>query len=117
MAGDALGPWWVGIATGIVGALAATIAKLWSELASVRREARDALAQKDHELIEAHDRIVQLQREATERGDVHQREHVRDLRRIAGLSLSVDPPPISPWPPVIVRAPPAPPRRVAKKPT
>lgn len=116
MAGDALGPWWVGIGAGIVTTLLGTIGKLWAELASVRRDARAQLEQRDTELAEANQLIVQLQREATERGDAHQREHVRDLRRMVGLSTSVDPPPMNAaYPPVVVRTAPVQTRRTPKK--
>ena len=101
--GDALGPWWLAIAAGIVTALGGVIGKMWTALAAERREHAGELAALRHELAEANDRVVELQREANERGDVFQREHVRDLRRIAGLS-SIEPGRPSPWPPVIIRA-------------
>lgn len=99
--GDALGPGLIGIGTGIVTALCAVIGKLWAALVSERRERAAEVAELRHELAEANARIVELQREANERGDVFQREHVRDLRRIAGLA-SLEPGRPSPWPPVIV---------------
>ena len=116
MAGDVLGPWWVGIGAGIVSALVGTVGKLWSELATVRRELGAELASARAELAEANERIVQLQGESNDRGDVFQREHVRDLRRIAGLSTSVEPPRPDPWPPVIIRASPARGRPPPRKP-
>ena len=101
---DALGPWWVGIGAGVVSSLVATIGKLWAEMAKERRERAEEMAAVRHELAEANDRVVQLQTEANERGDVFQREHVRDLRRIAGLSNSLEPPRPDAWPPAVVRA-------------
>jgi hypothetical protein len=101
---DAMGPWWIGIGTGIVSALIGTIGKLWSELASVRRESKAEIEAARFELSEANERILHLQDESNLRGDGFQREHVRDLRRLAGLSTSVEPTRPSPWPPVIVRA-------------
>lgn len=106
MGADALTPWWVATAAGVVSALAGVIGKLWADH---RRELRELRA----ELAEANARVVELQEQATERGDEHQREHVRDLRRIAGLSRSIDPPPA--WPPVIIRATPERPARSPRK--
>jgi hypothetical protein len=117
MAGDALGPWWVGIGAGIVSSLVAVIGKLWAELAKERRERGEEVGLIRHELAEANDRVVQLQADANQRGDVFQREHVRDLRRIAGLSTSVEPPPRSdPWPPVVIRSAPTRARPPPRKP-
>jgi hypothetical protein len=103
-----LTPWWVATATGIVAALAGVVGKLWANTREEVAELRTANAQLRHELSEANNTIVKLQQDATERGDGHQREHLRDLRRFAGLSTSIDPPPqIGGWPPAIVRAPPS----------
>lgn len=121
MAGDvgasgALTPWLLSIGGGIVAALVGVIGKLWAERAAERREHREEVAQLRHELDEAHDRIRELQNEAQKRSDEHQAEHRRDLRRLAGLSTSVEPPPRDAWPPVIVRAAPARALPPAKKP-
>lgn len=78
MAGEALTPWWVAIGTGVVSTLAGVIGKLWSDQ---KREVRDLRA----ELAAANARIVELQKET-------QHEHVRDLRRFAGISTSLEPP-------------------------
>jgi anti-sigma-K factor RskA len=78
----------VAIASSIVVALAGVIGKLWSDQKTELRELRA-------ELASANQRIVELQRE--EHG-----EHVRDLRRFAGLSTSMEPP--AAWPPPVVRA-------------
>lgn len=108
MAGDVGGgllPWLLSIGGGVVATLLATIGKLWTERATERREHRDELAQLRHELEEANDRIVQLQHEAQQRSDEHQAEHRRDLRRLVGLSTSLEPP--APhrdaFPPVVIR--------------
>jgi len=98
-----LTPWWLATAGGIVTALAGVVGKLWANTREEVTQLRADNAQLRHELSEANAAVVRLQQDATERGDAHQREHVRDLRRIAGLSTSMDPPPLSPWPPVIVR--------------
>jgi hypothetical protein len=98
-----MAPWWLTIAGAIVTTLTGVIAKLWSDSRQELATLRADNAQLRHELAEANGAIVRLQVEATERGDQHQREHVRDLRRFAGLSTSMDPPPLSPWPPVVVR--------------
>jgi hypothetical protein len=120
MAGDVGGgllPWVLSIGGGIVATLLATIGKLWTERATERREHRDELAQLRHELEEANERIVQLQNEAQQRSDEHQAEHRRDLRRLAGLSTSLEPPaPRGPYPPVIIRETVARPLPPAKKP-
>lgn len=109
-------PWWVGIASGIVCALAAVVGKLWANTREEVSELRTSNAQLRHELSEANATIVRLQQDATERGDEHQREHLRDLRRFAGLSTSMDPPPPSGgWPPAIVRATPPKPRTQPRK--
>jgi hypothetical protein len=110
MAGDASGlePWWIGIGVGVVSALAGVIGKLWSEQKSTVTGLRADLA-----AANAH--ILELQKEANERSDKHQLEHRRDLRRLAGISTSVDPPPLSPWPPVVIREAPTKPRRAPRK--
>lgn len=93
MGGDELTPWWVAIGAGICSALLGAIGKLWSENKSLRKE-----------LAEANDKIVDAQTAAAARADAHQSEHRRDLRRLAGLSTSVDPPPFNPaFPPVVIR--------------
>jgi len=97
-----MAPWWLAIAGGIVTTLAGVVAKLWSDSRQEVSTLRTDNAQLRHELAQANSTIVQLQQEATERGDQHQREHLRDLRRFAGLSNSMDPPPLSPWPPQVV---------------
>lgn len=104
MAGDALGPWWVGIGAGIVSTLGAVIAKLWAALTAERAARAAEVEQIRYELAEANRQLVELQQAATNRGDEHQQRHLRDLRRLTGLSTSVEPPRPDPWPPVIVRA-------------
>jgi hypothetical protein len=54
--------------------------------------------------------------EAASRSDEHQREHRQDLRRLAGLSTSFKPLPMSPYPPVVIRAKPPRALRAPKKP-
>lgn len=81
-----LAPWWVAIATGAVAALAAAVGKVWSDQRAEIRQLRDDLAQ-------ANARAAELQR--TEHG-----EHVKDLRRMAGLSTSLPP---AAWPPPVIR--------------
>jgi hypothetical protein len=99
-----MGPWWLAIAGGICTTLLAGMGKLWSELRTARRELADANAQ-----------ILHAQLEASTRSDEHQREHRQDLRRLAGLSTSFTPAPMSPYPPIVIRAKPAK-ARITKKP-
>lgn len=73
-----MAPWWVAIAGGIVTTLAGVIGKLWSDQKREVRELRD-------ELAAANARIVELQQTTSS-------EHMRDLRRFAGLSTSLEPP-------------------------
>ncbi len=107
MVSGSLVPWVLSIGGGIVTALVAVIGKLWvslNEERSARAVERDQLR---HELSELNDRILQLQSQAVQRSDEHQREHRRDLRRLAGLPSSSDPPSSHDvWPPVIIREPP-----------
>lgn len=84
-----LEPWWVAIATGAVATLAGAAGKVWSDQRAEIRQLRDELAQ-------ANARASELQRSGTD-------EHVRDLRRIAGLSTSIDPPARAGWPPPVIR--------------
>lgn len=86
--GTELAPWWVAVASGAVAALAAAVGKVWSDQ---RAEIRQLRA----ELAEANARLVELQR--AEHG-----EHVRDLRRFAGISTSIEPPAAG-WPPPVIR--------------
>lgn len=85
-AGAAGAPWWVTLAAGAVSvittALAAAAGKVWAQQ-------RDEIRQLRHDLEEAHE------------------AHQRDLRRLGGLSTSMDPPPAASRP----RPPPVPPRR------
>lgn len=98
-------PWVLSIGGGIVTTLLAVIGKLWAERAAERREHREELAALRHELEQANDRVVELQNQAQQRSDLHQAEHRRDLRRLVGLSTSVEPPPRSDaWPPVVIRS-------------
>jgi hypothetical protein len=87
----ALTPWWVASAVGIVTALGGVIGKLWS---AQREEVRGLRA----ELAAANARIVELQTTASARIVEQQKhdheEHVRDLRRMAGIAAS--------WPPPII---------------
>lgn len=71
-------PWWVASAAAVVGSLGAAAGRVWSEQRSEIKQLRADLAA-------ANARNVELQRE--EHG-----EHVRDLRRFAGLSTSLEPP-------------------------
>jgi hypothetical protein len=96
-------PWVLSIGGGIVTTLLAVIGKLWAERAAERREHRDELAAVRHELEQANDRVVELQNQAQQRSDLHQAEHRRDLRRLVGLSTSVEPPPRDAWPPTVIR--------------
>lgn len=86
-------PWWVPMGAAAVAASAAAAGKVWADM---RAEIRQLRA----ELAEANARAAASQRE--EHG-----EHVRDLRRIAGLSTSLEPPAGPPRP----RPPALPPRR------
>jgi hypothetical protein len=110
-----LTPWWVAIASGIVASLAGVVGKLWANTREEVASLRAHNAQLRHDINEANATILRLQEEATERGDGHQREHLRDLRRFAGLSTSIDPPQIVAWPPAIVRPTPLKIRGQAKK--
>lgn len=99
---DALTPWWIAAATGALTGAGGVVAKVWAAHRQVVKELRDELAQVRHELSEANATIVRLQQEATHRGDEHQREHLKDLRRLAGLSHSLEPPRSDQWPPAVV---------------
>jgi hypothetical protein len=79
--------------TGLVG----VFGKLWTDKCRELTEARADLAA-------ANQRIVELQRDDQVRAGQLVTEHVRDLRRMAGLSTSLGPPSQSPWPPPVVRA-------------
>lgn len=103
MVSGSLVPWVLSIGGGIVTALTAVIGKLWVSLNEERAARSVERDQLRHELAEANDRIVQLQAQSSQRSDEHQREHRRDLRRLAGLPTSVEPPAPSPWPPVVIR--------------
>jgi len=102
-----MGPWWLTIAGGICATLVAGLGKLWTDNQTLRRQLADANAQ-----------IVHAQLEASTRSDEHQREHRQDLRRLAGLSTSFKPipMPMSPYPPVVIRAKPPRTPRITKKP-
>ena len=86
MADAALTPWWLGIGVSMATSAGAVIGKLWTENRAIRAE-----------LAAANDRVVTLQLEASKRSDEHQSAHRRDLRRLAGLSTSMDPPPPNPF--------------------
>jgi hypothetical protein len=107
MGGDvvsgSLVPWVLSIGGGIVTTLLGVIGKLWADRATRDREHRDELATVRHELEQANDRVVELQQAAQARSDSHQAEHRRDLRRLAGLSTSLEPPARDAWPPVVIR--------------
>lgn len=96
MGGGQLVPWVLSIGGGIVATLVAVIGKLWATLKEERSERATERAQLQYELSEATDRVVELQTQAHQRSDDHQREHRRDLRRLAGLPTSGDQ-----WPAVI----------------
>jgi hypothetical protein len=83
---DSLAPWWIASATGLVTFLAGVIGKLWTDGKAEVRELRA-------ELAAANARLVELQTRETS-------EHVRDLRRIAGISTSQ---PAPAWPPPVIR--------------
>jgi hypothetical protein len=83
-----LTPWWVATGAGLVTALAGVIGKLWSDHMASVRALREDLASARSQLAEANARNAELQKSEHE-------EHVRDLRRIAGLAAS--------WPPQIIR--------------
>lgn len=86
--GAELTPWWVATGSGVVAALAGVIGKLWSDHMAGVRALREELAATRAQLAEANARNVELQKSDHE-------EHVRDLRRIAGLAAS--------WPPQVIR--------------
>jgi len=113
--GDALQPWWLAIAGATVTTLVGTIGKLWSELKAERIARASEVAGLRAELQQANDRVVLLTTEANARGDEWQREHVRDLRRFAGISTSLEPP-RGDYPPPVIRAAPLPPRVPPRKP-
>jgi TolA-binding protein len=103
MVSGSLVPWVLSIGGGIVTALSAVVGKLWVSLNEERAARAVERDQLRHELAEANDRIVELQTQSSQRSDEHQREHRRDLRRLAGLSTSVEPPAPNVWPPVVIR--------------
>lgn len=116
-AGGGLTPWLLSIGGGIVTTLLAVAGKLWAKLDSERTAHAAQLERLQHELAEANEKIVSLQNEAQQRSDEHQAEHRRDLRRLAGLSTSLEPPrPAGPWPPVVIREAPVRPQLPPKKP-
>lgn len=80
-------PWWVASAAATVGTLGAAAGKVWADQRAEIKQLRADLAL-------ANERAAAAQRE--EHG-----EHVRDLRRIAGLSTSLEPP--APSAPVVPR--------------
>lgn len=82
---------WVGLACGAAAAVAAAAGKVWADQRAEIRQLRE-------DLKAANERASELQ--SAEHG-----EHVRDLRRIAGLSNSIEPPAAS-----RPRPPPVPPR-------
>jgi hypothetical protein len=96
-------PWWLAIAVSIVTALGGVIGKLWASARAEGTRLRADNEQLRHDLNEANATAVRPPQGPPERGDAHQREHVRDLRRIAGLSTSMDPPPLNALAPIIVR--------------
>lgn len=103
MAGDAGGeltPWLLSIGGGVVTTLLAVVGKLWSKLEAERATHAAELASVRGELAEANDLVVKLQREGQDRSEGHTREHLRDLRRLAGLSSGTS----GPWPAVITPA-------------
>lgn len=109
MAGDvgasgSLVPWLLSIGGGIVATLVGVVGKLWAERATERREHRAEVAQLRQELDDANAQVVELQKAAQQRSDEYQAEHRRDLRRLAGLSTSLEPPPRDVWPPTIIRS-------------
>lgn len=81
-------PWWLAVACGAAAAVAAAAGKVWADQRAEIRQLREDLKQ------------------ANERASELPAEHVRDLRRIAGLSTSIDPPAAS-----RPRPPPVPPRK------
>lgn len=76
MAGE-LQPILLTIGAGIATTLLGAIGKLWSENKELRRE-----------LATANEQIVFSQLEAEKRSNQHQRDHRRDLQRLAGLPSS-----------------------------
>ena len=80
-----LTPWWVATGAGVVTALAGVIGKLWSDHMAGVRVLREDLATARSQLADANARNAELQKTEHE-------EHVRDLRRIAGLTASFPPP-------------------------
>lgn len=73
--GEALTPWWVAIATGIVTTLGGVIGKLWTDNVALRRELAAANAHAEELREQLH------------------RDHKRDLRKVIGWPTSLDPPP------------------------
>ena len=90
-------PWVLSIGGGIVTTLLGVIGKLWTERAAERREHREEVERLHAQLAELNGRVLELQREAQDRTEGHTREHLRDLRRLAGLSSGTS----GPWPAVI----------------
>lgn len=85
--GAELTPWWVALGTGVVSALAGVIGKLWAAHMAEVKALRAELATARAELDAANKRNVELQQQTSH-------EHVKDLRRIAGLAAS--------WPPAVI---------------
>lgn len=81
-------PWWVALVAGAGGAVAAAAGKVWSDQRAEIRQLREDL------------------KAANARASELPTEHVRDLRRMAGLSNSMDPPATG-----RARPPPVPPRK------
>ena len=73
-------PWWVALAVSAGAGLAAAVGKVWADQRAEIRQLREDL------------------KAANERASELPTEHVRDLRRIAGLSTSLEPPPAGPRP-------------------
>jgi hypothetical protein len=67
-------PWWLGVASTIVVAMAGAIAKLWRENVTLRREA------------------LASARETTERITLTTSAHLHDLHKVIGWPRSIDPP-------------------------
>lgn len=72
-------PWWVAIAVAAAAGIAGAAGKIWLDLRAEIRQLRT-------DLEDANQRAAELQERATG-------AHVRDLRRLTGLSTSVEPPP------------------------
>jgi hypothetical protein len=89
-----LTPWWVAIATGVVTCLAGVVGKLWSDQ---RREAATAAAVAADENRELRAQLVAANARSTEDVQRSTEEHVRDLRRIAGLAGAT-----ASWPPPVI---------------